>query len=107
MGLVHATYNPARAGGVVQNAHPAVRTYPWIPVQTRVRPGTVTSQRGPGQVAGAGTQLVQPQEKGATFQPYVAMRRQLGLAPTSPARKEACPCSCGGDSGNSRSGDRG
>ena len=67
---VFSNYNPQKAGGVLQQAKPAVAVYPWVP-NKQTSPGTFN-------------RLVTPTERGNWF------LRQPGATPKGPNGNCGC-----------------
>jgi hypothetical protein len=79
---VFSRFNPRNAGGVLQNAHPNVEPYPWIPLRT--------TTRSDAQWGGVGrTHRVGLHERGKTF-----TSANLAAAPNM-----GSGCGCGGGGG--------
>lgn len=82
---VFNNFNAHQAGGVLQNAHPVVQVYPWIPNKQTSPTGSTAS-------------LVQPQERKSWFV-------RQGASPGSPLSKPGC--GCGGSEGVAMKGIKG
>jgi hypothetical protein len=84
---VFSRYNPRQAGRVLQQAHPDVHSYPWVPLTTTTRTDTQWGGRGR-------TFRVQPNERGKTFSGGLG-GGATGEANLAPAMGSSCGGGCG------------